>query len=66
MVGETVTVDACFDDPDGETLVFEVFSPGIAIVTMVATDPTGPKAQQSGRSGRPDRHTDSAARTVIH
>ncbi len=76
VVGETVTVDLCFDDPDGEMLSFEVFSsdpgvgtavatgstvtvtaisPGVVLVTMVATDPTGLKAQQSFRVVVPNR-----------
>ncbi len=75
-VGETVTVDACFDDPDGDMLAFEVFtsdpvvaaatatgstvtvtalSPGVALITIVATDPTGLKAQQSFRVVVPNR-----------
>ncbi len=76
VVGETVTVEACFDDPDGDMLVFEVFSsdsgvataastgstvtvtavsPGVVLVTIVATDPTGLKAQQSFRVVVPNR-----------
>ena len=76
VVGETVTVDMCFDDPDGDMLAFEVFvsdpavataartgstvtvtaiSPGVALVTMIATDPTGLKAQQSFRVVVPNR-----------
>ena len=76
VVGETVTVDACFEDPDGDMLAFEAFtsdpgvatvvaaasamtvtavSPGVALVTMVATDPTGLKAQQSFRVVVPNR-----------
>ncbi len=76
VVGETVTVDLCFDDPDGDMLAFEVFvsdpavataartgstvtvtavSPGVTLVTMVATDPTGLKAQQSFRVVVPNR-----------
>lgn len=76
FVGETVTVDFCFDDPNGEMLDFRAFtsdpavatvaakantvtatavSPGIALVTMVATDPTGLKAQQSFRVVVPNR-----------
>ncbi len=76
VVGEVVTVQLCFDDPDGEALDFEVFSsdpgvvtavatgstatakaisPGIALVTMVATDQTGLKAQQTFRVVVPNR-----------
>ena len=76
VVGEMVTVDMCFEDPDGEMLDFEVFnsdagvatavasgstvtvtavSPGTALVTMVATDPTGLKAQQNFRVVVPNR-----------
>ncbi len=76
VVGEMVTVDLCFDDPDGDMLAFEVFSsdpgvataiaagstvtvtaisPGLALVTMVATDPTGLKAQQGFRVVVPNR-----------
>ncbi len=76
VVGESVTVDFCFNDPNGEMLAFEVFnsdpgvvtaaaagsvvtvsaiSPGVALVTMVATDPTGLKAQQSFRVVVPNR-----------
>ena len=76
FVGETVTVDFCFDDPDGEILDLVVISsdpgvatavatgtmvtvaavsPGNALVTMIATDPTGLKAQQSFRVVVPNR-----------
>ena len=76
FVGETVTVDFCFDDPDGEILELVVISsdpgvatavatgtmvtvtavsPGNALVTMIATDPTGLKAQQSFRVVVPNR-----------
>ncbi len=76
VVGETVTVDVCFYDPDGADLVFEVFSsdpgvataaaagstvtvtavsPGVVHVTIVATDPTGLKAQQGFRVVVPNR-----------
>ena len=76
VVGEVVTVDLCFDDPDGDMLAFEVFtsdpgvatavatgstvtvtavSPGVALVTMIATDPTGLKAQQGFRVVVPNR-----------
>ncbi len=76
VVGETVTVDFCFDDPDGEILELVVISsdpgvatavatgtmvtvaavsPGNALVTMIATDPTGLKAQQSFRVVVPNR-----------
>ena len=76
VVGETVNLDLCFQDPNGETLDFVVFSsdpsvatvlgmgstvavtavyPGIALVTMVATDPTGLREQQSFWVTVPDR-----------
>ena len=76
VVGETVTADFCFDDPDGEILDLVVISsdpgvatavatgtmvtvtavsPGNALVTMIATDPTGLKAQQSFRVVVPNR-----------
>ncbi len=75
-VGETVTVNFCFDDPNEEMLDFLVassdpgivtavatgstvtvtaISPGNALVTMIATDPTGLKAQQSFRVVVPNR-----------
>ncbi len=70
FVGESVTVDACFNDPNGEMLSILVTtsdpgvattvasgsrvtvtaaSPGVAVVTMTATDPGGLQAQQSFR-----------------
>ena len=76
VVGETVNLDLCFQDPNGQALDFVVFSsdpsvatvvgmgssvavtavyPGIALVTMVATDPTGLKEQQSFWVTVPDR-----------
>ena len=76
FVGESVTVDVCFDDPNGEMLTFAVatsdqgvatavasgsmvtvaaISPGVAVVTMTATDPGGLKAQQSFRVMVPNR-----------
>ena len=76
FVGESVTVDACFNDPNGEMLSFLVTtsdpgvatavasgsrvtvtaaSPGVAVVTMTATDPGGLKAQQSFRVMVPNR-----------
>ncbi len=76
LVGETVTADACFDDPDGDMLTFEVFnsdpavataaatgstitvtavSPGLSVITVLAADPTGLKAQQSFRVVVPNR-----------
>lgn len=75
-VGETATVNFCFDDPNEEMLDFLVvssdpgiatavatgsmvtvtaISPGNALVTMIATDPTGLKAQQSFRVVVPNR-----------
>ena len=75
-VGESVTVDLCFDDPNGEmldhtvvssdpgvatvvaagsTVTVTAVSPGVAVVTMIATDPTGLKAQQSFRVVVPNR-----------
>ena len=75
-VGESVTVQVCFDDPNGEMLAHTVVSsnpavatavatgsivtvtavsPGVALVTMIATDPTGLKAQQSFRVVVPNR-----------
>ena len=75
-VGESVTVQLCFDDPNGEMLSHRVVSsdpaiatavatgstvtvtavsPGVALVTMIATDPTGLKAQQSFRVVVPNR-----------
>ncbi len=75
-VGESVTVDLCFDDPNGEmldhsvvssdpgvatavaagsTVTVTAVSPGVALVTMIATDPTGLKAQQSFRVVVPNR-----------
>ncbi len=76
VVGETVNLDLCFHDPNGDQLDFQVFSsdpgvatvlgrgssvavtavyPGTALVTMVATDPTGLKEQQSFWVMVPDR-----------
>ena len=76
LVGESVTVDVCFDDPNGEMLSYLVTtsnagvatavasgsrvtvtaaSPGVAVVTMTATDPGGLKAQQSFRVMVPNR-----------
>ncbi len=76
VVGETVNLDLCFQDPNGQTLTYQVFSsdpsvatvvgmgstvavtavyPGIALVTMVATDPTGLNEQQSFWVTVPDR-----------
>ena len=76
FVGESATVDVCFDDPNGEMLTFAVAtsdpavatavvsgsrvtvtaaSPGVAVVTMTATDPGGLKAQQSFRVMVPNR-----------
>ena len=75
-MGESVTVQVCFDDPNGEMLSHRVVSsdpaiatavatgstvtvtavsPGVALVTMIATDPTGLKAQQSFRVVVPNR-----------
>jgi len=75
-VGESVTVNLCFDDPNGEMLDHRVISsdpgvatavaagstvtvtavsPGVAVVTMIATDPTGLKAQGSFRVVVPNR-----------
>ena len=75
-VGESVTVDLCFDDPNGEMLDHRVVSsdpavatavatgntvtttavsPGVALVTMIVTDPTGLKAQQNFRVVVPNR-----------
>ncbi len=75
-VGESVTVQVCFEDPNGEMLAHRVVSsdpaiatavatgstvtvtavsPGVALVTMIATDPTGLKAQQSFRVVVPNR-----------
>ncbi|MDE2804182.1 MAG: hypothetical protein OXN18_03445 [Gemmatimonadota bacterium] len=75
-VGESVTVNLCFDDPNGEmldhrvassdpgvatavavgsTVTVTAVSPGVAVVTMIATDPTGLKAQQSFRVVVPNR-----------
>ena len=75
-VGETVDLQLCFEDPNGETLAYEAFSsdpdvatavatgsrvtvtavaPGTALVTAVATDPTGLNAQQSFQVVVPDR-----------
>ena len=82
VVGETVNLDLCFQDPNGETLDFVVFSsdpsvatvlgmgstvavtavyPGIALVTMVATDPTGLREQQSFWVTVPDRPPNTVA-----
>ena len=76
IVGETVTVNVCFDDPNGDLLDYLVVSsdpavatatasgstvtvtavaPGNALVTMIATDATGLKAQQSFRVLVPNR-----------
>jgi len=76
IVGESVTVQMCFDDPNGELLDHKVVSsdpavatavatgstvtvtavsPGVALVTMIVTDPTGLKAQQSFRVVVPNR-----------
>ena len=76
FVGESVTVDVCFDDPNGDMLSFLVttsdpgvatavasgtsvtvtaMSPGVAVVTMTATDPGGLKAQQNFRVMVPNR-----------
>ena len=76
FVGESATVDFCFDDPDedmldfllvssdpgivtavatGSTAMVTAISPGNALVTMIATDPTGLKAQQSFRVMVPNR-----------
>ncbi len=76
FVGESATVNFCFDDPDGEMLDFllvssdpgiatavamgstvtvTAVSPGNALVTMIATDQTGLKAQQSFRVMVPNR-----------
>ena len=67
-VGESTTVTACFDDPDGNTLTYKVWSsdpgvvkvtgagatvtvtavsPGSALVTILADNRHGMKAQQS-------------------
>jgi len=75
-VGESVTVNLCFDDPNGEmldhrvvssdpavatavatgsTVTVTAVSPGVALVTMIVTDPTGLKAQQSFRVVVPNR-----------
>ena len=75
-VGESVTVQLCFDDPNGDmldhrvvssdpavataaatgsTVTVTAVSPGIALVTMIVTDPTGLKAQQSFRVVVPNR-----------
>ncbi len=76
VVGETVAVTACFDDPNGDMLSYGAWSsnpavaaisrsestvtvaavaPGTALVTVVATDATGLKAQQSLRVLVPNR-----------
>ena len=76
FVGESATVNFCFDDPDEDMLGFllvssdpgivtavamgsvvtvTAISPGNALVTMIATDPTGLKAQQSFRVMVPNR-----------
>ena len=76
FVGESATVNFCFDDPDedmldfllvssdpgivtavatGSTATVTAISPGNALVTMIATDPTGLKAQQSFRVVVPNR-----------
>ena len=76
FVGESATVDFCFDDPNEDMLDFllvssdpgivttvamgsavtvTAVSPGNALVTMIATDPTGLKAQQSFRVMVPNR-----------
>ena len=76
VVGETVAVTACFDDPNGDmlsygawssnpavaaisrsesTVTLAAVSPGTALVTVVATDATGLKAQQSLRVLVPNR-----------
>ena len=68
VVGETATVMACFDDPNGDALSYKVWSsdpgvakaagsgstvtvtavtPGTVLVTVLASDPGGMKAQQS-------------------
>lgn len=75
-VGESATVQVCFDDPNGEVLEHRVVSsdpavataaatgstvtvtavsPGVAHVTMTATDPTGLKAQQGFQVVVPNR-----------
>jgi len=75
-VGESVTVQLCFDDPNGDildhgvvssdpavatavatgsTVTVTAVSPGVALVTMIVTDPTGLKAQQSFRVVVPNR-----------
>ena len=76
VVGESVTVSACFDDPDGDMLGYTVWisdsgvatvtgsgatvtvtavSPGNALVTILADNRHGLKAQQSFRVLVPNR-----------
>ena len=76
VVGESVTVTACFDDPDGDMLGYQVWtsdpgvatvtgsgatvtvtavSPGNALVTILADNRHGLKAQQSFRVLVPNR-----------
>ena len=76
VVGESVTVTACFDDPDGDMLGYQVWTsdpgvatvtgsgatvtvtavrPGNALVTILADNRHGLKAQQSFRVLVPNR-----------
>ena len=75
-MGESITVNVCFDDPNEDMLIFvtassdpgvatvagtgstvtvTAVSPGTALVTMIATDPGGLRAQQSFRVVVPNR-----------
>ena len=74
--GETITVEACFDDPNGDALVYAVatsdpgvavaavagntvtiegVAPGIAWVTLTATDPGGLEAEERFPVAVPNR-----------
>ena len=76
FVGESATVTACFDDPNGDALTYKVWSsapdiatanitgstvtataisPGTSVVTILASDPSGLRAQQSFRVLVPNR-----------
>ena len=60
--GEALDFDAFSSDPDvatvqlrGSTVTITAVSPGTAVVTVVATDPTGLEARQTFRVTVPDR-----------